>query len=451
MPVVWEDGLFVQPHHLQHDAWVTRTLIAGLGATLHDDMPAWLSLEPDFSQLPWGRVCLTGGVAVLADGSCLMWPEQAELPVPLELPDPAIASGPLWIGLRSGGPGFSVSGLAEVSNVSESAAVYGKVWHSVPDMTAQMQPILMALMHRRSHLFQTGQVSGLAGSLCLCKLVSDGVRWLVDPAYCPPVLRLRSTESLVRLMTGFQLCVQARCDALHARILLGTRHARQLDPAALAQRSLLALLAGFNVRLLAMIQAPTSTPRQCHVLLSQTCAELQAFSGSGPVWPVSAFDRQQIHTGLQGLMDAILAVLADMDEHSVIWLPLTRQDNGLWAVRFEPGLPLQQFDFYLAVQAQSLDATWIAAVPQRLKLGALADIEKRLHSALPGIALLPAATVPMHLPVLQGRHYFALDRNSPLFGSLLDSAHLHLFCPDDLAGLTDLTIDVVMVRRESVR
>jgi predicted component of type VI protein secretion system len=80
-----------------------------------------------------------------------------------------------------------------------------------------------------------------------------------------------------------------------------------------------------------------------------------------------------------------------------------------------------------------------------LKLGALADIEQRLHSALPGIPLLPAVAVPVHLPVLQGRYYFSLDRNSPLYGRLRDVQQLHLFCPDDLP---DLKIDVVLVKRE---
>jgi len=86
----------------------------------------------------------------------------------------------------------------------------------------------------------------------------------------------------------------------------------------------------------------------------------------------------------------------------------------------------------------------IHSVPVRVKLGSIDDVNRLLHSALPGVPLVYSPAAPGSLPVLVGRHYFALEKSNELFKRMLVHRRLFIYCPP---SLDDLQLELILVKR----
>ena len=88
--VVWKEGLFLKPHHLQQSDRYLEKLVASRTAPMAPFSWGMVELAVDDSQLSQGRIELQKAVGVFADGTPFDAPFVSPLPLEISVPEDSI-------------------------------------------------------------------------------------------------------------------------------------------------------------------------------------------------------------------------------------------------------------------------------------------------------------------------------------------------------------------------
>jgi type VI secretion system protein ImpJ len=169
--VLWSEGLFLQPHHLQqHDRYIERLTRgqAGVGTPYPWGLRR-LAIDQDLLGL--GKLAVTDCAGLLPDGTPFDAPGSDPLPPPLDLGDDA-AGQVIYLALPLARPGAAESGGPEaqetmlryrVGELTVRDSMLGS--HRDPDGggTARSAPDARARRPRRLRLLRAGAGPGVPG------------------------------------------------------------------------------------------------------------------------------------------------------------------------------------------------------------------------------------------------------------------------------------------------
>jgi type VI secretion system protein ImpJ len=89
----------------------------------------------------------------------------------------------------------------------------------------------------------------------------------------------------------------------------------------------------------------------------------------------------------------------------------------------------------IAVSAEMPALELVAAVPDRFKICAPANIDNIVQFALSGVKLIHMAQVPAAVPVRPNTHYFSLESKGDLYETMLRNRALTLEAAGGIPGL----------------
>ena len=116
-------------------------------------------------------------------------------------------------------------------------------------------------------------------------------------------------------------------------------------------------------------------------------------------------------------------------------IPLVNTKPSFFVGRLESERLVENVDFYLSISSDMPAAQLLETAPMKLKVGSPDDVEKILHSALPGVRLAHAAQTPSAIPVRVGNHYFALEPQGQIFERMLKARSICIYVPQALLGM----------------
>ena len=73
--------------------------------------------------------------------------------------------------------------------------------------------------------------------------------------------------------------------------------------------------------------------------------------------------------------------------------------------------------------------------PAQVKIGAIEQIRELVNAAVPGIAVRPLPVAPRQLPFLPDANYFELDRGSPHWAQMQNSAAFGIHVSSEFPNL----------------
>lgn len=144
---------------------------------------------------------------------------------------------------------------------------------------------------------------------------------------------------------------------------------------------------------------------------------------------------EQLDSLVRQLLDTVIS-----SRYAII--PLANNRPSFFIGKLDSERLVENVDFYLSVSGDMPIGQILESVPARLKIGAPDDVEKILHSALPGVHLVHAPQTPSAVPVRVGNHYFALEVHGQIFERMLKARSVCIYVPQ---ALLDLKLELVAV------
>ena len=430
--VVWSEGLFLQPQHLQQQERYFDRLVRTSTAGLRPFAWGLTQLELDSDLLSLGKFALRAAAGVLPDGTPFALPGDADPPPPIDLPETA-RNAVVYLLLPTRQPGGVEAAPAEQT---ETVARYvASDYEAIDSNAGSGAPALVTVGRLRLRLALESEARAGHAALGLARIleVRADKSVVLDEAYIPPMLVCAVSGTLAGFLSQLQGLIHHRAEALAGRVSeTATRGAAEI-----ADYLLLQLCNRYEPVLTHLAaSAGQLHPESFYRLAVALAGELATFTEPGKrpaAFP--PYRQDDLQATFRPVIAALRRALSAVLEQTAVPVVLQERKFG---IRVGPILDrslVTEATWVLAVKAQVAPETLRRMFPNQVKIGPVEQIRELITVALPGIAVRALPVAPRQLPYYAGTTYFELDRTGPYWAALARSGGIAIHVAGDVPGL----------------
>jgi type VI secretion system protein ImpJ len=431
--VVWSEGLFLRPQHMQQQDRYTERYVELRAATLRSYPWGFDELELERDLLAIGKLGIRRARGVFPDGTPFSMPDRDPLPPPLEidanwrdqviyltlpLRSPAQAES-LWPDTQAPGQ-LARFAVREAEVVDASGSTTGTVVLEVGGLSTRVVATAQA---------REGLVELPLAHLLECR--ADR-RVVLDDGFMPSALACRASERLTLFLTELLGLLHQRGEALAGRV----GGADRASTAELTDFLMLQVVNRYQPQLAHLAEAPLLHPEDLYRLLLGMAGELATFTTQGKrsvTFPPYRHDR--LRDSFDPVIAALRLSLSAVLEQTAVPVPLQQRKYGVWVGTVADTTLLDGASFVLAAKADIAASDMRRRLPTQSKIGPVEKIRDLVNLQLPGVSVASLAVAPRQIPYHAGYQYFELDTASPMWKTLRTSGGVALHFGNGFEGL----------------
>ncbi len=430
--VVWGEGLFLQPQHLQQQERYFERLVRTSSAGMRPFAWGLSSLELDTDKLTLGKFALRSAAGILPDGTPFSLPGDADHPRPADLPE-QVRNSVVYLLLPIRHPGGVETAPPEQI---ETVARFATAEHEATDTNAGYQSTATVPVGKlRLRYALEGEARAGFTAVGLVRIVEMRAdrSVVLDEGFIPPVTACSASGVLAGFLNQLQGLLHHRAEALAGRVSEGSVR----GAAEIADYLLLQLCNRYEPLVAHMASvAQQLHPEDFYRVCVSLAGELATFTETRkrPVtFPAYRHDDQQAtwRPVIAALRQALSAVL----EQTAVPIPLQERKFGIRVGPITDRSLVTDATWVLAVKAQLPAETLRRGFPNQVKIGPVEQIRELINVALPGIAVRALPVAPRQLPYYAGTSYFELERSGPYWAALARSGGIAIHVSGDVPGL----------------
>lgn len=430
--VLWNEGLFLQPHHFQQADRYTESLVAGLARRVSPYAWGVSALEIDEEVLKIGQFALKGCAGLTQDGTVFRVPSAEDHPPALDVPE-TIKDCVVYLSVpqrRQGALEVDMTG-AELS-----AARLRPAEIEVTDVTSNSKKSVTLGVGKMRLQFAL-EVDDLADRLVIpiAKIVEmrPDKEIILDKSFAASCVDIRAAPPLDGFLREIDGLLGHRMVALAGRLSEGgsTKGTAEIADFLLLQaiNRNLPLFRHFK-------EIENVHPEKFYRACISLAGELATFMTSEkhpPEFPPYQHDKLTQTFG--AVMKVLRQYLSSVLEQTALSIPLDPRKYGISVGVIADRKLISTAGFVLAVKADIPAENIRRHFAGQAKIGPVEEIRQLVNSALPGIQLRPLPVAPRQIPYHAGVVYFELDADSPYWGKMTTSGGVAVHISGDYPGL----------------
>ena len=430
--VVWGEGLFLQPQHLQQQERYFERLVRTSTSSLRPFSWGLSQLDLDTDKLTLGKFAVRAAAGTLPDGTPFSLPGYAEPPRPIDLAE-TVRNSTVYLMLPTRQDGGVETAPPEQT---ETVARFATGEAETIDTNAGYQStasVPIGRLRLRFALEHESRAGFAAVGLARIVEVRADKSVVLDESYIPPVMNCSSSTVLAGFLNQLQGLLHHRAEALAGRVSdSATRGAAEIADYLLLQlcnryEPLTTHLAAIAAQL-----HPEDFYRSC-IALAGEIATFTETRKRPVVFPPYRHD--DLHATFRPVIAALRQSLSAVLEQTAVPIQLQERKFG---IRVGPILDrslVTDATWVLAIKAQIPPETLRRNFPNQVKIGPVEQIRELINVALPGIAVRALPVAPRQLPYYAGTTYFELDRSGPYWAALARSGGIAIHVAGDVPGM----------------
>ena len=430
--VVWQEGLFLQPHHFQQQDRYIESLVAGVATTVAPYAWGVRELMLDDELLKLGKIAVKSCAGLTPDGAVFRIPQIDDHPSALDVPE-TVKNAVVYLAIP-----IRRDGTIEVdmSGAPQSASRYLPSEIEVMDTMGRDRRAVQLDVGKLRLQFAL-DVDDLADQIIIPIARIIEVRAdkeiIIDRSFIPSCTDARAAAPLHGFMRELEGLLSHRAEALAGR--LGQTGSAK----GVAEISDFLLLIAVNKalpqirHLLAIENAHPAAIYQFLVGLAGELATFMTPEKLAKEFPIYRHD--DLSNVFQPVFRELRQHLSAVLEQNAVAIPIEPRKYGISVAMVEDKQLLSSASFVLAAKASVPPESVRRHFPTQAKLGPVEEIRQLVNSALPGVELRPLPVAPRQVPYHAGVVYFELDSKSPYWKQMKTSGGLAVHVAGDFPDL----------------
>ncbi|MDE2280517.1 MAG: type VI secretion system baseplate subunit TssK [Xanthomonadaceae bacterium] len=430
--VVWSEGLFLRPQHLQQQERYLERFVELRAGNLRPHAWGFHELELEADLLAIGKLGIKRARGIFPDGTPFAMPSDDPLPPPLEV-DANWRDQTVYLTLPLRSPTQPDSGRPEAP--AEKLFRFRVREAEVRDASGSTDgttPLEVGGMSSRL-LPQSQPMEGLT-RIPLARIVECRTdrRVMLDDAFMPTGLSTQAVPRLVTFLTELLGMLHQRGEALASRVALTDRG----GAAEIADFLLLQVVNRCQPLVAHLAEAPLLHPEELYRTLVSMAGELATFTAPGKrPSALPPYRHEALRESFEPLIAALRASLSAVMEQTATPIPLQERKFGVWVAVVPDLTLLDNAAFVLAAKADVKSEELRRQLPAQSKIGPVEKIRDLVNLQLPGIPVSPMPVAPRQIPYNAGYLYFEFDRHAAMWRELKTSGGIAFHFGSGFAGL----------------
>lgn len=433
--VVWSEGLFLRPHHLQQSDRYVEHLVDSRTAQITPYPWGFSEIEIDRDLAQQNKFGLRRAAGIMPDGTPFRIPDDSPLPTAIAAPE--AASGlVVWLTLPMAQPN-----TREVDDPSsESNSRYVVNAELLIDSASKMQieeDVDMAVP-RLSYVIRKTPRPGFVSMPCARIVDVTDKAIIYDERFAPPVLIVSAYPTITGWLDRVIGWVETKLEEL-ARFASDPRSGSGMQS---VDYFILQMLNRQIPALQHMKGSKYVHPERLYVELLRLAGELATYSTKerrAREYP--SYDHDNLDTTFAPVLADIQRFLS-VDISRAIRLEIVEKATNAFLATVTDRNLFRASTFVLEVAARRPLTDIQTQFPALFKVGPNTRMNEIVQAHLPGIALMHVPTPPAQIRAISSHVYFILDRMSPLWPEFSTASGIGMHFSGDWPGL-ELTLWVV--------
>lgn len=439
---LWGEGLFLRPQHFQQQDLHADNMARR--AQLLANPYAWgvRDLEIDVDSLKSGILRFSRVTAVFPNGDYFSAPDTDQLPLPLALDKAVNEDGAteFFLALNHLNP----HGGNSVDSATDSTqARFLIVPKATTDLFTDAAEADIATLSQIAYLKSASDNRDQFLTLPVVRIRrTSSNSYEIDGSFVPPSISLRAAPTIVALLRRQIDALLAKVDALYGFHREPSKNVIEFRSGDIASFWLLHTASSACAALTHFFRNPDNSPERLFQELLRLAGGLMTFSKSYTLNDLPGYDHLSPGPGFLRLEQILRDLLDTVISTRFFAISLSQPKPAFYAGHLDSEKINGETAFYLSVTAAHQQSEIIESVPLRLKIGAPADVEKLVLSAMSGVRLTHSLQVPAAIPVRPGACYFALEAHGPLYERMLKAQSIMIYAPE---SYRDLSLELIAV------
>lgn len=430
--VIWNEGLFLQPHHFQQADRYTEALVAGVAQRAKPYLWGVSALEIDTEVLKFGNFAIKSCAGLSPDGTVFKVPQTEDHPPALTVPEDT-KDCVVYLSLPT-----RRQGAVEV-DITGGATTLTRLSPSELEITDTMgpgrRPVTMAVGKLKlGFALETDELADqLVIPIARIIEVRPDKEVVLDRGFIPTATDIRAASPLIDFLRELEGLLNHRATALAGRLsnMGGAKVAAEITDFLLLLTVNRAIPV---VRHLASIE--NVHPAHVYEFALGLAGELATFMREERAVPDFPFYQHDDLTNVFGpVIRALRQYLSAVLEQNAVAIPLEARKYGVSVGIIADRKLVQSASFVLTVKADAGPEAIHRYFAGQTKVGPVEEIRQLVNSALPGIGMTPMPVAPRQLPYNAGLVYFELDRASPYWAKMTTTGGIAVHVQGDFPGL----------------
>jgi len=433
--VIWSEGMFLTPHHLQQwDIYQTGTLNTRFRSLIPYDW-GFSELSIDREGLANGNFTLLTCRGIFRSGCMVDIPDSEELPSPRRIDEhfpPNMDSLDVYIAIPMERQNSANCLLSGRKATRETRYIEGSANFS--DYNTGENEKQLSIARKNVKLLFQDELNDEYEILKIARLTRTSTGVGLQNEYISPCLNVSCSTRLINIIRGLFESISAKSNELSAQCRQRTSEVYEFGATDVFVLWLIQTLNSFIPMLSHFYRSQTDHPEEVFRVLSQLTGELSTLAVNIRATDVPEYRHDDLMYTFNGLDTLIrtLLTLVSAPPSKIKLIPLQRVDETNFQGRIDDSsLFMPQYKFFMGVKADVSQEKIIDEIPKKSKIGSIETIELLTHSALPGVSLFYSALPPSSIPRKSGYVYFSLDNRGPYWDSIRKSSSIAVFVPPD--------------------
>jgi type VI secretion system protein ImpJ len=426
--VVWSEGLFLRPHHLQQGDRYLEHLVESRTSQITPYPWGFSEVEIDRDLAQQSKFGLRRAAGILPDGTPFRFPGDCPPPPPAAVPETA-AGLFVWLCMPMAQPNSREVDEPE----SDSGSRYVVNYETLIDASSAMQieEEVDVAVPRFSYEIRKTPKPGFVNLLCARIIEVNDNTIVFDERFAPPVLVVAAHATVTGWLDRVIGWVETKLDEL-ARFASDPRSGSGLQS---VDYFVLQMLNREIPALRHMRRSKYTHPERLYVELLRLAGELATYSTRerrANEYP--AYDHDNPSVTFAPVLADIQRFLS-VDISRAIRLEIVEKAANAFLATVTDRNLFRASTFVLEVAAQRSLTELQTQFPALFKVGPNTRMNDIVHAHLPGIALIHLPTPPAQIRAITTHVYFALDRMSPLWPEFSTASGIGMHFSGDWPGL----------------
>lgn len=423
--------MFLQPQHFQQQDYALEHRIAASIQSVQYYRWGFLQLAFDHQLLQQGKFSLTRASGCFQDGTLFSFPDYDNVPAVLNIA-PNQHDIMIYLALPIRRHGEKEIGQHDQER---DQARYYRTESELYDNTVN-EPNKLSIETAALKLRLVTNQDDLSGyhTLAIAKVIEsrDDGTLLLDKNWIPPFINFNHQPLLHGYLQELIGLLQQKGEALSA-LLQGNR---QGGSGQISDYLLLQVVNRMQPYLIDLAQRKQLHPVDVYGVLLQLIGELSTFTvHSKRPAEFPRYLHDELFNTFHPVISAIRSSLTHVSEQIALELPLQQRKFGIYVSEIGERQLLSSASFVLAIKADIATEELRTLIPKKVKVAPVERIRQLVNLQLPGLTLLPLATVPRQIPFHVGFIYFQLETQHELWKDLQQSAGFALHIDDSFPGI----------------
>lgn len=434
--IIWKEGLFLQPQHLQQAERFLLNSMQVRFSTYHQYYYGFSNLEISTDALLNNSFIITMAQGILPDGTIFSIPDNSAVPHTRNFADLFPLKDntlEVYLALPIVIPGRA--SLAE-QNSATSSARYTSSFLTVHDEVYGQQSKDIEVGKSNFTILFGKEARDNFTSMQIAQLIrTQNGQIGLDKTFVPPLLRASVSQMLNKLLRSLlEMLIGKSSDLSQGRKQLKGGFAEfttsDSTPLALLQtiNTYLPIVNHYNYNL-------NTHPYELYLILLQFAGALCTFSSTVSVTALPHYDHGNLSKTFEQFNIIIREILGADISAGCIQIPINEISSATYLANITDQKLFEAANFYLGVQADISEKELIIGSLTRIKMSSRNQLDKLIQSAMPGLPLMHMATPPKELSSKPGFVYFSLSQRNSFWDTIKSTGTMAVYFPNNFPNL----------------